>query len=66
MTVADDGCGFAADRPSTGIGLAGMAERVALVGGTLAIDSAPGDGTRVRVTLPRDGDVHAAEPSFAA
>jgi signal transduction histidine kinase len=66
MCVADDGRGFATDRPSTGIGLAGMQERVALVDGKLAIDSVPGNGTRVRVTLPRAGDLRAAEPAASA
>lgn len=67
MTVADDGRGFARDRPSPGIGLAGMAERVALVGGALAIDTAPGEGTSVRVTLPNAaGDARAREPAASA
>lgn len=52
LTLSDDGRGFATDRPAAGIGLAGMAERVALVDGRLAIDSAPGRGTTIRVTLP--------------
>jgi signal transduction histidine kinase len=30
-----------------------MRERVALLRGTLDIDSAPGSGTRLRITLPR-------------
>jgi signal transduction histidine kinase len=67
MTVADDGRGFARDRPSPGIGLAGMAERVALVGGSLAIDTAPGEGTSVRVTLPNAaGEARAREPAASA
>ena len=34
------------------IGLRGMREPVALVGGTLAVESQPGGGTRVRVGIP--------------
>ena len=34
------------------LGLLGMEERVALIGGTLAIDSRPGSGCRVTVTIP--------------
>jgi two-component system sensor histidine kinase NreB len=30
----------------------GMRERATMVGGMLTIDSAPGDGTTVRVTVP--------------
>jgi signal transduction histidine kinase len=51
VIVADDGVGFDAGRPKTGYGLAGMRERVALVGGTLSITSTAG-GTRVEATLP--------------
>jgi two-component system, NarL family, sensor histidine kinase UhpB len=54
LTVEDDGVGFdvpaALARPS-GLGLSGMRERMALVGGTLAIDTRPGGGTRVVATV---------------
>ncbi len=50
MTVSDDGVGGAA--ASTGTGLSGMHDRVAAHGGTLAIDSPPGAGTRIQVVLP--------------
>jgi len=33
-------------------GLLGMKERVALLGGSLEIDSRPGSGTRVRAVVP--------------
>lgn len=52
VTVSDDGCGF--DRAAVqdaGIGLAGMEERARLLGGQLAIESAPGAGTRVRLSI---------------
>lgn len=45
VRVADDGAGGA--DPSFGSGLAGLADRVAAVGGALRIDSARGDGTVV-------------------
>ena len=57
MSVADDGRGFVLsevmgrrDRPP--LGLAGMRERMELVGGELRIDSTPGRGTRVEVRVP--------------
>ncbi len=50
LTVSDDGRGGA--RPSAGGGLAGVADRVAAHGGALVLDSRPGMGTRVEVTLP--------------
>ena len=55
MQVVDDGVGFdvaeaKARRP--GMGLFTMSERVGLVHGEFAIDSAPGRGTKVRVRIP--------------
>lgn len=57
LTVSDDGCGFdaealAASRSQTSFGLAGMRERVELVGGRLAVRSAPGRGTTLTVEVP--------------
>ena len=53
MVIHDNGRGFEPQSPrSTGIGLIGMRERVAAVGGELRITSAPGQGTTVCVTLP--------------
>ena len=51
--VEDDGCGFAStERRSTGLGLLGMRERSANAGGSLNIDSAPGQGTRIVLRIP--------------
>jgi signal transduction histidine kinase len=50
LEVADDGVGGAS--PDAGSGLAGMADRVAAQGGTLALESPPGAGTRIAVELP--------------
>jgi signal transduction histidine kinase len=52
FTVADDGDGFDPAKATHGTGLQGMADRLAAVGGTLRIDSAPGSGTTVSGTLP--------------
>jgi signal transduction histidine kinase len=56
MIVEDDGLGFdtekAFDEGQTGVGLSGMRERVALVGGTIDIESYPGSGTTVVVRIP--------------
>jgi signal transduction histidine kinase len=53
LTVSDDGGGFdVADRVGQGYGLTGMHERVAALGGSLTIDSMPGEGTEVSATLP--------------
>ena len=56
LQVRDGGVGFdpAATGPKAtgGFGLVSMRERAQALGGTLQVDSAPGRGTRVEVTLP--------------
>jgi signal transduction histidine kinase len=52
LTIADDGRGFDAARRQAGLGLPGMRERAAALGGTLAIVSAPGAGCTLIVRLP--------------
>ena len=52
FTVTDDGDGFDTTKPTPGTGLQGMADRLAAVGGTLGIRSAPGLGTTVTGRLP--------------
>jgi signal transduction histidine kinase len=52
-TVVDDGTGFDVDAKfGKGLGLVSMTERLELVGGTLKIRSAPGSGTRLKITVP--------------
>ena len=55
LTVTDDGVGFdRADvvRSGGGAGLANMRDRLDAVGGTLAVDSRPGEGTTVVAVVP--------------
>ncbi|MEW6320954.1 MAG: ATP-binding protein [Acidobacteriota bacterium] len=56
ISVDDDGRGFPPDDGSNGrprgLGLVGMRERAAQVGGSLRLASVPGDGTRLSVELP--------------
>jgi signal transduction histidine kinase len=56
LTVDDDGVGFdpsAASLRSRRLGLTSMEERARAIGGTLTIDSQPGEGTRVRLEVGR-------------
>jgi signal transduction histidine kinase len=70
VTVRDDGRGFDTSASTSGFGLAGMRERVELLGGELALTSRAGQGTTVSATLPiaRRGPVagDAAPPSVAS
>jgi PAS domain S-box-containing protein len=52
IEVSDDGVGFEPNLVREGFGLVGMRERVALLGGTLRIDSERGSGTTVRAQIP--------------
>jgi len=54
LTVTDDGLGFDPRGLDTDrLGLAGISERVRLLGGAVEIETTPGDGTTVRATLPQ-------------
>ena len=54
ITIRDDGVGFPTDDPRKpeSFGLLGLRERVSLLRGTASIQSAPGAGTTIVVTLP--------------
>jgi signal transduction histidine kinase len=55
LLVRDDGVGFdvsLAHDAVSGLGLHGMRERVTLLGGTIQIESRPGEGTVVRARIP--------------
>jgi two-component system NarL family sensor kinase len=59
MIVIDDGKGFDVDayrslRPETSFGLAGVNERIEMVGGTFDLSSESGRGTRAEVRIPVD------------
>jgi signal transduction histidine kinase len=51
LRVADDGRGIGV-APPQGYGLLGLRERVQIVGGSVHIDSAPGQGCRLEVEIP--------------
>ena len=53
VDISDDGVGFdPADQPPDGYGLDGMHRRLRGVGGTLAVESAPGEGTAINASVP--------------
>jgi signal transduction histidine kinase len=55
FTVCDSGAGFDPAQTQLGAGIANMRDRIAAVGGTLAVDSAPARGTRVHGSVPDPG-----------
>jgi signal transduction histidine kinase/ligand-binding sensor domain-containing protein len=66
ITISDDGKGFdtRAARAATigsGFGLAGLAERVSMLGGRHAVESTPGQGTTVTIAIPRRASGEPAE-----
>nr|WP_314544643.1 ATP-binding protein [uncultured Massilia sp.] len=52
IEVQDDGDGFDPAVSSEGIGIIGMRERVHALDGSIRVQSAPGEGTLVAITLP--------------
>jgi signal transduction histidine kinase len=56
IEIEDDGRGFEPDNVSHAerrhFGLMGIEERVEILGGKVVIDSAPGQGTRIRLAVP--------------
>ena len=60
--IEDDGKGFAHDEnrarttPGRGLGLPGMKERITAIGGSLAVETSPGEGTSLFIRVPWDGN----------
>jgi signal transduction histidine kinase len=56
FVVTDDGAGFDPAAVTRGTGLQGIADRLAALGGTVEIRSAPGEGTTVSGVVPAERD----------
>ncbi|MFG3441383.1 sensor histidine kinase [Nonomuraea sp. NPDC047897] len=52
LDVLDDGAGFDPQLPVRGYGLTAMRERASRSGGTVTVESAPGEGTTLCVSIP--------------
>lgn len=63
FAVSDDGAGFDPGTVRPGLGMASMRERLASVGGRMALDSAPGRGTRLTGTIPLRYDRRGRAPA---
>jgi signal transduction histidine kinase len=70
LDVHDDGVGFeyaaTVAAAGAGLGLHAMGERVAALGGSLAVESAPGEGTTVAVKVPAPAGENQLEPTERA
>jgi signal transduction histidine kinase len=62
VMIRDDGRGFRTPRPN-GLGLIGMQERAESLGGSVTINSEPGQGTTIEVALPLPQHVAASCPT---
>ena len=73
LDVQDDGSGFDSaqlhvsppGQPSSGFGLKALRQRVELLGGTLSIESSPGEGTTIAVALPAMSTTSLLRPKTA-
>lgn len=52
LRISDDGIGFDPEERTPGLGLLGMRERVGMLGGDFRIESAPGAGTTLHISVP--------------
>ncbi|MGD1952713.1 MAG: sensor histidine kinase [Leptolyngbyaceae cyanobacterium] len=52
LLLRDNGRGFDLTQTSTGFGLQGMRERAQTIGGQLTLNSRPGEGCELRLTIP--------------
>jgi signal transduction histidine kinase len=57
LELIDNGQGFDPKAATPGFGLKGMAERVQLLAGSLKIQSTPGKGTRIQISIPYSEDI---------
>lgn len=52
VLIADDGMGFDMNQKAKGMGFRSMRERISSIRGTLQVQSAPGQGTRLIIQIP--------------
>jgi two-component system sensor histidine kinase UhpB len=67
-TITDNGEGFErvaleSARAGPGLGLAGMAERLSPLGGSLRIETSPGRGVRLDIHIPLEGSRADKDPA---
>lgn len=58
IEIHDEGVGFVPTTPAVGRGLENVSERAAVLGGAVTLDSEPGSGTVLRLTVPLRGETN--------
>ncbi len=54
IEIKDDGCGFETTKPTSGFGLSNLHKRAANINATVSVESAAGQGTTIRLAVPRN------------
>jgi len=57
LKITDNGIGFSDRRIKRGLGFLGMRERIDALGGTIDIESRPGQGVAINISIPGSGSV---------
>lgn len=65
LTITDNGKGMSVARATHGTGLVGMRARARVAGGTVSVDSSPGNGVRICAELPLRDPVYVPEDSHS-
>ena len=65
LTISDNGNGMSVTKATRGTGLVGMRARARAAGGTLAVDSSPGNGVRICAELPLRDPAYVTENSHS-
>ncbi|MEO0988608.1 MAG: sensor histidine kinase [Cyanobacteria bacterium J06639_14] len=64
VQLSDNGIGFEPQTPKAGFGLQGMRERVESLKGQITLQSTPGEGTTIQITLPYAPDSPIENPAY--
>jgi len=58
LSIQDDGIGFQPQKISKGIGLKNIESRCSVLGGTMDLITAPGQGCEVKASIPSKNTVY--------
>lgn len=64
LTIFDNGKGMSVTKATSGTGLVGMRARARAVGGSMSVDSTPGNGVKISAEFPLKEPVYVPEDSY--